>query len=98
MNARQGHAASERPRKRKIGEVLQQARNHQQRAFEAIQRGHRDVASRDLDRAIADYSEVIRIDPTHAEAYLLRARLYEQKGEDDKAELDLAKVRELEGS
>jgi len=59
-------------------------------------RGETDLAVENLDRAIAHYSEAIRIDPTCAEAYVLRAQAWERKGEEDQAETDLAKARDLE--
>jgi hypothetical protein len=41
-------------------------------------------------------TEVIRMDPKHAAAYLLRARVYEEKGDEARAEADLDTVRAFE--
>ena len=75
--------------------AIEQAKESFQRAMTAIHGGRRDWANEELDRVIADCAEVIRVDPKHAVAYQLRARAYEHKGEDDKAEQDMAKARQL---
>jgi tetratricopeptide (TPR) repeat protein len=67
-----------------------------QHAAEAIRRGQADVATADLDRAIAEYTEAIRLDPRNLTAYLYRARAYEAKGDDESAEADLDTARQLE--
>ena len=59
-------------------------------------RGQREVALLDLDRAIEAYTESIRLDPKDLTAYTYRARAYEEKGEDNLAEADLAMVKKLE--
>ena len=43
----------------------------------------------DLDRAIADFSEAIRLDPKFAAAYFNRGNAYDDKGDDAKALADL---------
>jgi Tfp pilus assembly protein PilF len=65
-------------------------------AREAVRRGHKDLARKALDAAIDAYSEAIRIDPKHASAYLLRARAYEEKGDEARAEADLVQAKALE--
>ena len=49
----------------------------------------------EFDRAIADFSEAIRLDPSYAEALSNRALAYEKKGELGKAEEDRARVKRL---
>lgn len=49
----------------------------------------------ELDKAIAAYSEAIRLDPAHAVAYYNRGLAYKSLGDKVKAEADLARGREL---
>jgi Tfp pilus assembly protein PilF len=49
----------------------------------------------ELARAIDEYTEAIRLDPQCGQAYLFRARIHEELGEDALAEADLAKAGEL---
>lgn len=49
----------------------------------------------DVDRAIADYDEAIRVSPKCGRAYNSRGLAYQQKGDHLKAEADFAKAREL---
>ena len=49
----------------------------------------------DLDRAIADYDDVVRLDPKHVLAYEQRGRAHEQKGERDRAIADYRMVLAL---
>ena len=65
-------------------------------ALEENRRGNKELARQTLDAAIADYTEAIHTDPGHSLAYLLRAHAYEAKGDETKAEADLAQVRVLE--
>jgi Flp pilus assembly protein TadD len=55
------------------------------------------MAEAQLERAIKHYSDAIRIDPTHSAAYLLRARAFEEQGDDERAEADLVKAQRLKG-
>jgi Tfp pilus assembly protein PilF len=81
---------------RRVDEQIQRGQQHHQKALQALRRGHRDLAVWDFERAIAEYSEVLRIDPGQLTAYLYRARAYEAVGDDEKAEADLASARKLE--
>jgi tetratricopeptide (TPR) repeat protein len=49
----------------------------------------------DIDRAIANFSKAIEIDPDYAEAYHQRGRAYYYKGQFDKALSDYNKVLEI---
>jgi tetratricopeptide (TPR) repeat protein len=50
----------------------------------------------DFDRAIADLSEAIRLDPTSAGTYNNRGRAYRDKGEDQRAIADLTEAIRLD--
>ena len=93
---REGQDREGRKLRQQATESIKRGRRHHHQAIEARKHGQKDLASRDFDRAIESFSEVIRLDPGHADAYLLRARVYEEMGEDDKAEVDLASARQLE--
>ena len=101
METREGQDRDEQDREgqkllRQATECINRGRRHHGQALEARKLGQKDLASKDFDRAIDNFSEVIRLDPGHADAYLLRARVYEEMGDDDKAEADLANARQLE--
>ncbi len=49
----------------------------------------------DLDRAIVDYSQAIRLQPAHFAAYIYRGGAYAANGEQVKAEADFTKAKEL---
>ena len=80
----------------RIDETIELGQRHHYDALRALKRGQRDLAARDFQRAVDDYTEVLRVDPEHLTAYLYRARVFEEMGEDEKAEADLARARELE--
>jgi Flp pilus assembly protein TadD len=46
--------------------------------------------------ALKAFGEAIRLDPDNAPAYQARGKLYQQRGENDKAQADFAKAKELE--
>jgi Flp pilus assembly protein TadD len=48
---------------------------------------------RDYDKAIADYSQALRIEPKNARAYALQAGSLIRKGDDKKAEADLTRAQ-----
>ena len=48
------------------------------------------------DKAIADYTEAIRLNPKYAEAYYNRGVAYEDKGEHDKAIADFTEAIRLD--
>lgn len=96
MDSRQGESLPDHSDRRRVDEAIQRGQRHHHQALEARKRGQRDLAARDFDRAIADYSEVLQIDPDNLTACLYRARAYEEMGEDEKAEADLTRARQLE--
>ena len=49
----------------------------------------------EYDKAVADYSEAIRLKPDYAEAFYDRGHAYEQKGDYGKAEVDCVQARKL---
>src|ERR1700730_4847024 len=51
-------------------------------------RGDAHYGKGDYDRAVADYSEAIRLDPKHAFAYIGRGLSYRMKGDYDRAIAD----------
>src|SRR5262252_7929501 len=64
----------------------------------AIAHHERGLAYRskgDFDRAIADYSEAIRLDPKHAAAHYNRGKLYQDKGDLDRATADYKEAMRL---
>jgi tetratricopeptide (TPR) repeat protein len=72
----------------------QQTKPKDAKAF--IERGNALYAKKDYDKAIADFSEAIRLDPKLAEAYGRRAHAYQAKGDDDKAIADATTALELD--
>jgi tetratricopeptide (TPR) repeat protein len=48
-----------------------------------------------LDRALADYNEAIRLDPGNARAYEARARVYLQRGDLARSRVDAERAAEL---
>ncbi len=84
--------------RRKVAEAINRGRELYHRATEARRRGFRDLAEKGFDDTVTFCGEAIRIDPSHAPAYLLRAQAYEQLGDDDRAQDDLTKVDQLEGN
>ena len=64
--------------------------------IEAVtKRGDEAYRNDAFDKAIADYTEAIRLDPNYVKAYHLRGLIYRMKGEQAKAEADLARAKEL---
>ena len=100
VDLRSGHIATNTapPDKKTPQAAAAMARGQERfkQALEEIRRGHKDLAGKALDAAIGAYTEAIRMDPEHATAYLLRARTYEEKGDEARAEADLVRARALE--
>ena len=49
----------------------------------------------DYDKAIADYTKAIELNPDYAEAYYNRGLAYSRKDEDDKSDADFKKFTEI---
>ena len=49
----------------------------------------------EFEQAIADFNEVIRINPDDAETYYCRSIAYRETGDESKSEADLSKAEEL---
>ena len=49
----------------------------------------------EYDKAIADFTEAIRLDPKYAKAFFGRASAYERNGEITKADEDFAQAKKL---
>jgi tetratricopeptide (TPR) repeat protein len=64
-------------------------------ATDHCDRGEVHYLDGEYDLAIADYSKAIEIDPTIADAYIGRARVYCDKGEYDKAWKDVHEAQAL---
>jgi Flp pilus assembly protein TadD len=47
-----------------------------------------------LDRAIADYTAAIRLDPHYAAAYFNRGAAFQQRGQVDQARADFANAKQ----
>ena len=60
-----------------------------------LNRGNAYILKRDFPRALADYTETIRLEPNLASAYQHRAEIYRAMGENKKAVQDERKAREL---
>ena len=54
-----------------------------------------NYAKRDYDRAIADYTQAIGLDPKHAGAYYCRGMAYQVKGQRAAAERDSGQAKKL---
>jgi tetratricopeptide (TPR) repeat protein len=65
-----------------------QSQNRQLRAVAYLNRGAAHAQQGQLDRAIADYSEAIGLDPNYAVAFYNRSLVYLTKGETDRASAD----------
>jgi tetratricopeptide (TPR) repeat protein len=64
-------------------------------AFSYVGRGRLHYERGLYDKAIADCSDALRIDPKLAEAYYGRSLAYGQKGDKTRSEADLRRAREL---
>ena len=58
-------------------------------------RGFARASRGNLEEAIADYTEALRLDPRYAAAYQNRSATYRQQGKLDLAEQDETKFRKL---
>jgi len=63
-----------------------------------LKRGVAHLKKREYDRAIADFSEAIQLDPKNCKAFLGRALAYRSAGDDSQAEKDELRSKELTGN
>src|SRR5262249_15219124 len=61
-----------------------------------VRQGDTSVNNRDYDRAIADYSDAIRLIPTNAPAFFARGNAYASKGDPDRAISDFSEAIRLD--
>ncbi|MCX7429197.1 MAG: tetratricopeptide repeat protein [Planctomycetia bacterium] len=61
-----------------------------------VGRGWAHVIAGDLDEAIADFTEAIRLDPEHAKTYCVRGVAYARKGDYDQAIADYTEAIRLD--
>ena len=66
-----------------------------QGAHEYCDRGQAYLDQGECDKAIADYTEAIRLDPNSTDAYFNRGIAYQKKGDKAKAEEDSAQAKKL---
>ena len=65
-------------------------------AFLYVKRGLEHEQRGNLDRALADYTKTIDLDPKHSRAYNLRGNVYQAKGEFERALADHSKAIALD--
>ena len=58
-------------------------------------RGIGYALKRDYEKAVVDFSEAIRLDPTNPEPFSYRSRAYLSIGEKEKADADLEQAKKL---
>jgi tetratricopeptide (TPR) repeat protein len=56
-----------------------------------------DRSGRDIEAALREYSEVIRMAPDLSDPYVYRAMIFSEKGIDEKAKADMTSAIEIEG-
>lgn len=61
-------------------------------------RGECDQQLGDTEKALADYSKAVELDPDYAWAYFMRGQLYQQMEEYEKAAADYQKAQDLQGT
>jgi S1-C subfamily serine protease len=92
---------------REVRDVLILARDHPSRAQAVLtprrpadwrDRGSYYLSREQYDRALAAYSEAIRLEPQYAAAYADRSRAYAAKGDADKAKSDWQKAVQIDPS
>jgi len=76
--------------------IQDQSESEATRAKVYSNRGTAYSRQEDFDRAIADFSESIKLNPTSANAYNNRGRAYRDKGEDHRAIVDLNEAIRLD--
>ena len=88
------HKAEEVERERLAALKAGEERRH--KAFELFSSGKAYLAKDDLDRAIADFDEAIRLNPQYSVAFFNRALAYNRKGDRDRAIADYGEAIRLD--
>jgi len=78
--------------------VNDQTQSAVDRVLAYLKRGNANVAKDNLDGAIADYGEAIRLDPQNIVAYGSRAIAYSRKGKRDDAIADYRRANAINGA
>jgi tetratricopeptide (TPR) repeat protein len=65
--------------------------------FQFPQRGDAYYELGDYEKAIADYTEAIHLDPKYVESYKGRGNAYQALGKQSEAEVDFQKYKEISG-
>jgi tetratricopeptide (TPR) repeat protein len=76
-------------------EMLAHARTPEDKAVVYHSRGTIYAKDGQLDKAISDFSDAIRLNPVYAEAYYDRGTAYTKKGEKPRAEEDFGRAKKL---
>ena len=77
-------------------EIIELEKLPRVKAFTYFRRGLAYDKKGDLDRAIADFTKALELDPNHAPAYYYRGLAYDKKGDLDRAIADFTKALELD--
>jgi len=86
--------------KRLVGERMQLRRdgvvnqNDQQKVLDVVERSMY-FEETEFDRAMADFTKAIELNPGYAEAYYGRGMIYQQRGQEEKAEADATQAFKL---
>jgi len=96
--AGQGLSAEQLKQEQEQREKVNKENNTIKALNEKITEANTDITAGDFDKAIADSTEAIRLDPTLAGAYNNRGLAYAEKGDFDKAVSDYSEAIRLRAS
>src|ERR1700724_1625239 len=78
--------------------VIDQALPAAHRATMYVRRGYGYLSKNDLNAAVSDFTEAIRLDPQNVYGYAYRAIAHSRKGDQERAIVDFQKANELDPS